>query len=382
MASPPDTAPLTPYGWDDRRVASWATAPSGTVPGRVVRADRGRVVVQAPGGTMTATANPAGWPGTEAASATGAAGEQASDGGAEVVPTTGDWVAIVPPTQGDLATVAGVLPRTSRIARVDALGRAEQVLAANVDTVAVVHGLDRPLKAGRIDRSLVLAWDSGATPTLVLTKADLLADVPDLRAALAAEAVALAGDATVHVVSSVTGEGLPGLAALLRPHRTLAVLGESGAGKSRLVNRLVGRDVQATGEVRAGDAKGRHTTVTRDLVVVPAGGVVVDTPGLRSLGLWDAAEGLALAYADIDALAIDCRFRDCQHRTEPGCAVRAAVARGELPVERLERYLDLHEEAAEAEARREKRAQQERGRPSRPAPRPDGTRRSASRRPR
>ncbi len=356
---------LRALGWNERLDDLWEQVPGDLGVGRVVRADRGRVLVQTAGGLVTATANPAGWPtsGGEGAVGGGPGNGAADATSGEVVPTTGDWVtlALADPEVGELATVAGVLPRSSRIARIDALGRDEQVLAANVDHVLVVHGLDRPLRAGRIERSLVLAWESGASPVLVVTKADLpledgIADqtMEELRS--------LAGEAPVHLLSSRTGKGVDALRPYLEPNRTLAMLGESGAGKSALVNRLVGREAQTTGEVREGDSKGRHTTVTRDLVVVPGGGVLVDTPGLRSMGLWDAYEGLAQTYADIEELAEGCRFRDCAHTSEPGCAVRAAVAGGELQAPRLERYLEMHREAAEVEARRDERARSERKR--------------------
>lgn len=342
----PDRLPLAPYGWDEEREREWQEAPEGARPARVLRTDRGRVTVQAADGPVYAAAPPSRWPGRDD----------------EVIPTTGDWVAIVPTPDGGAITagidapwtVVGVLPRTSRIARIDALGRDEQVLAANVDTVLIVHGLDRPLRLGRVERSLVLAWDSGAVPAIVLTKADLVDE--DHVAGVVAEVSTSAGATPVHVVSSTTGAGLDDVRAHLVDDRTAVALGESGSGKSTLVNALVGAEVQATGAVRAGDAKGRHTTVTRDLVLVPSGGVVIDTPGLRSLGMADAGEGVALAYADIGALAERCRFRDCAHRGEPGCAVRAAEAAGEISGERIERYLQLGEEVAASAARREAQA--------------------------
>lgn len=209
-----------------------------------------------------------------------------------------------------------------------------------MDWVFVVMGLDRPLKPGRIERSLVLAWDSGAEPVIVLTKLDV---VEDPSAALA-EVAAVAGGAPVQALSSTTGEGIDALHRLLAGDRTVVLLGESGAGKSTLLNRLAGQEVQRTAEVRTRDAKGRHTTVTRDLVVLPTGGVVIDTPGLRSLGLLDADEGLASAYPDIEALAPDCRFRDCRHGTEPGCAVVAAVGEGAIDAERVARYRAMQDE--------------------------------------
>lgn len=339
-AASPDA--LVPYGWDERVAALWAGAPRGAIPGRVTSAARGRVFVRTAEGTVLATANAAGW------------GE--SDD--HVVPTTGDWVALSP--DGELRTVLSVLPRWSRIARVDAPGRAEQVLAADVDVVLVVLGLDRPVKAGRIDRSLVLAWDSGAVPVLVLTKADLV-DAATLGRALD-EAARLAPDVPVRTIAAGRPESVGTLREDLRDHRTAVLLGESGSGKSTLVNRLVGDDVRETGRVRAGDAKGRHTTASRDLVLIPGGGIVIDTPGLRGLGVWDAHEGLSAVYDDIEALAPACRFADCTHRTEPGCAVRAAVEEGTVDPDRVERYLHLQDEIAANEARRDAAARRERKR--------------------
>lgn len=323
--------PLEPWGWDERLAERWIDAPPDTFPARVVRADRGRVLVQAASGTFVATANAAGW-----------------SGGEELTPTTGDWVAVAPPDTGELCTIAGVLPRFSQISRIDAGGNRAQVLAANVDRVLVVHGLDRPLHGGRLERALVVAWEGGAVPVVVATKTDLVDDPTPVLEELAR----LAPGADVLPVSAATGSGVDAIRDLLRPHRTAVLLGESGAGKSSLANRLVGEDVQATQEVRAGDAKGRHTTVSRDLLLVPTGGALIDTPGLRGLGVWEAGEGLALAFADVEELAAGCRFRDCRHEHEPGCAVKVAVEEGTLDQARLARYISLRREAEEAEARR------------------------------
>jgi ribosome biogenesis GTPase / thiamine phosphate phosphatase len=329
---------LAPYGWDDRVGALFNAAPEGTVPGRVTTAARARVFVQTAAGLVQATANPAGWTGLQ-----------------EATPTTGDWVALHLPESGELATIAGVAPRTSQISRLDALGRDEQVLAANVDTVLIVHGLDRPLRPGRLERSLVLAWESGAVPAIVATKSDLVDDP----GAVLAQIEASAGVTPVHLASAETGEGLSELRHYLEGNRTMVLLGESGAGKSSLVNALVGEEVQETADVREGDAKGRHTTVTRDLLLVPGGGVLIDTPGLRSLGLWDSVEGMALAFADIEELAEGCKFRDCAHESEPGCAVKAASDSGDLDPHRLDRYRSMQDEAAELDARRDAAARRE-----------------------
>lgn len=278
---------------------------------------------------------------------------------------TGDWVALVPGApDGALhdRSVAAVAPRRSTILRADPFRTGEaQVLAANVDMVFVVHGLDRPIRPGRIERSLVLAWESGANPHLVLTKADM-ADDP---AAAVDEASAMAPGVAVHVTSAVTGLGLDDLAASLGGTLTAALLGESGAGKSTLVNHLVGAEVQKTATVRPGDGKGRHTTTARHLIPLPGGGVLLDTPGLRQLGLWTGEEGLSAAFADIEALAAQCRFGDCGHSNEPGCAVLAAIDDGRLPARRLAGYAKLAREVehqsgvvAEHERRRQGRQQQ------------------------
>ena len=214
-----------------------------------------------------------------------------------------------------------------------------QVLAANLDTVFVVSGLDGDLNPRRFERYLTLAWESGATPALVLTKADLCEDVPP--ALLEVEQVALG--VSVHVVSNVTGEGLDELAPYLMPARTIALLGSSGVGKSTLANRLLGQELQATKAI-ADDGRGRHTTTSRQLIRLPGGALLVDTPGLREIQLWDADEGIQEAFADVDELAADCRFNDCAHMREPGCAVQAAIDEGRLPRERLQSYRALQRE--------------------------------------
>lgn len=275
-------------------------------------------------------------------------------------PVTGDWVVVCPRTDGADPEVVAVAPRSTELTRSDPSGGSHhQVLAANVDVVLAVFGLDRGLRPGRVERSLVLAHDSGAEPVIVLTKADLAKGAADA----VDEARRLAGDVDVVVVSTVTGEGTDGLAQRLQPNRTAVLLGESGAGKSTLVNHLACRTVQRTASVRTSDAKGRHTTVTRDLIVLDRGGVVIDTPGLRALGLSGARRGVAATFDDIERLAARCRFRDCAHRAEPGCAVVAAAASGALDPERLKRYLAVRDELADAEVVATEAARRPRGRP-------------------
>jgi ribosome biogenesis GTPase len=333
---------LAAYGWDGRVAARFTSLDLPHVfdpePGRVVRVDRGSCTV--------ATAD-----GLRRADPRALASRRA---GLDVTPATGDWVALVDDKDAGCAVV-GVVPRWSVISRKDPDARvtAEQVLASNVDVLAVVCALDRPLARNRLERMLVVAWESGAAPVAVLTKADVAPDVAHAIAD-AQEAAGLA--VPVHTTSAVSGEGLDAVRALLHPCRTLAFIGPSGAGKSSLVNALVGAAVQATNAVREADRRGRHTTTARDLVPVPTGGVLLDTPGLRSLPLWDATSGVAATFADIEVLAAECRFRDCRHDREPGCAVRAAVESGTLGGRRLESYRKLQRELDSLELRQDERA--------------------------
>jgi ribosome biogenesis GTPase len=250
------------------------------------------------------------------------------------LPAVGDWVALRD------ETIHAVLPRRSAFLRKVAFHATEaQVLAANIDTVFVVTGLDGDFSARRLERYLTLAWESGASPAVVLTKADLCDD--PLALLLEAEQVAVGVPA--HVVSNVTGEGLDELATYLAPARTVALLGSSGVGKSSLLNRLLDDEVQATKEL-AEDGTGRHTTTARQLFRLPGGALLVDTPGLREVQLWSADDGIHEAFADVDELAADCRFNDCAHAREPGCAVQAAIDEGRLPRERLQSYRTLQRE--------------------------------------
>jgi ribosome biogenesis GTPase len=239
--------------------------------------------------------------------------------------------------------VVEVLPRRTWLARkVPGAETSVQVVAANVDLALVVAGLDGDYNPRRLERALVLAWDGGAEPVIVLNKADVLPADEVAERVRATEAVA--PGVTVLPVSAATGEGMDGVSACLRPGRTAALVGSSGVGKSTLVNRLLGEDRQRTSAVRASDARGRHTTTHRELLSLPGGALLIDTPGLRELQLWAGAEALEGAFADVDALAAGCRFADCTHAEEPGCAVVAAAAAGALGADRLQSYRKLQRE--------------------------------------
>ena len=329
-----DEHPLTPYGWSDRVAA---LTHDFTQPGRVVRVEYGSGQVMTVAGERTAW-----WTGTTSRQA-----------GVEESPAVGDWVDVVEEGDGSFA-VGGLAERWSTLRRGDASDRhTEQVLAANVDLIFVVAAIDNELNSRRLDRLLAVAWDSGARPILVLTKPDLAPDVAETTA----QAERLAD--TVLLANGTTGEGVDELRRLLAG-QTGVFLGPSGVGKSTLVNALAGETVMATAEVRDKDGKGRHTTTTREMFPVPSGGVIIDTPGIRGVQLWGATEGVAAqfeALADqVAELAAECRFRNCQHEAEPGCAVRAAVESGELDAERLADWRHLEREVAAWELRQDEHA--------------------------
>jgi ribosome biogenesis GTPase / thiamine phosphate phosphatase len=259
------------------------------------------------------------------------------------LPAVGDWVAASRARNAaDVATIHAVLPRRGAFMRkVAGDETAAQVVAANVDIAFVVTALPADVNPRRIERYLALAWESGALPVVVLTKTDLSDDVAEQISGVQP----LAPGVDVLALSSMTGAGIDTLERLLQPGRTAVLLGPSGAGKSTLVNRLLGADRLRTAEVRD-DGKGRHTTTHRELFQLSSGAMLIDTPGMRELQLWDADAGLDAAFADISALSPECRFRDCRHETEPGCAVRGAVEAGRLPAERLEHWHRLERELA------------------------------------
>jgi len=256
---------------------------------------------------------------------------------------TGDWIWIGPNRAGE-RQILRVLPRRSELSRKRAFedSSGEQVLAANMDTVGVVVPVDRPLTHNRLERTLVAAWDSGATPLVIVTKADLAQVADDVVGKVILQAAAV----EVVTTSAENGDGIDELMSRIPPGGTIVLLGPSGAGKSTLINALVGREIQQTGAVRSGDFKGKHTTTARELVPLSNGTVLMDTPGVRGFGLFDAGEGLSGMFADVEELAVNCRFTDCAHGTEPGCAVREAIDSGDLAERRWNSYLKMQRELA------------------------------------
>ena len=270
------------------------------------------------------------------------------------LPAVGDWVALRPRPEEGKATIHAVLPRRSKFARKTAGERTEeQIVGANIDTVLLVMSLNQDFNPRRIERYLAVAWDSGANPVIVLSKADLCADV----ATSAAEIQAVAAGVPVHIISAVTQAGLETLTQYFHSGQTVALLGSSGVGKSTLINSLLGHEQQRVREVREHDDRGKHTTTHRELLCLPQGGLVLDTPGMRELQLWDAQEGVTRAFDEIEELASQCYFRNCQHQDEPHCAVREAIEAGTLDAARYGNYDKLQRELRYLEIKQDKGAQ-------------------------
>ena len=338
---------LATIGWDsilDEKFAPFAE--QGLIPARVARTHSAIYQIYTEEGELTAEL-------------TGRMRHEATS--SSELPAVGDWVAVQPHLEEGKGMVQAVLPRKSCFSRKEAHVRTEeQVVAANVDTVFLVAGLDRDFNLRRLERYLVLAWDSGASPVVVLNKADLC-DELEVRVA---EVEEIAFGVPVHPISAVEKEGLEPLFQYLKQGQTVALLGSSGVGKSTLINSLLGREVLAVGEVRADDQRGRHTTTHRELVPMPGGGVLIDNPGMRELQLWTDEEGLKETFEDVEELAAECRFRDCGHGGEPGCAVQEALGDGRLDPKRFESFLKLQRELQHLAARqdyKERMAVKERG---------------------
>lgn len=326
---------LDKWGWDARVAALFEPHSSSLQPGRVLSEHRGGYVVATERGEVEAAVS--GRYRHEAASA-------------EEFPAVGDWVALEMADGGQSGVVQALVPRKTRFLRPGrGDGLSAQVVAANVDVVLLVAGLDHDFNLRRIERYIALAWSSGAEPVIVLNKADVCDDVDGRMD----DVTQVAPGVSIRVLSALAGTGLDSLTPLLEPGKTIALIGSSGVGKSTIVNALLGWERQSTGAVRENDQRGRHTTTSRELLVTPTGALLLDSPGMRSVGMWEAEDGLAEAFADVEAFASQCRFSDCAHGGEPGCAVRAAIADGSLPASRFESQQKLVRELAAVEARRD-----------------------------
>ncbi len=323
---------LDTYGWSEALQRDFAPyAADGMAPARVIMQQRGQYGLASGTGELRGQIS-------------GKLAREAPPGG---YPAAGDWVAVGADDAGG-ATIHHVLTRrTAFVRKASGSGGGVQVVAANVDVAFLTASLNADLNPRRLERYLAAAWQSGAAPVVLLTKADLCEDV----AGAVAGVEAFAAGAPVHALSSLTGEGLEAIARYLAPGRTAVMVGSSGAGKSTLANALLGSEHMATQAIRAADARGRHTTSHRELILLPGGGLLLDTPGMRELGLWDSDEGLAATFEDIETLAADCRFADCGHSNEPGCAVRAALEAGDLDAERWRSFQKLRRELAFLESK-------------------------------
>jgi ribosome biogenesis GTPase len=343
-------ADLPALGWDNRWAEELALLGDPTLfPARVIFASHGIFRVSDGRGFPAVLAGSFGRPSKE--------GRRIGEGPGEAeTPVTGDWVACSPPSGDGPRVIRALLPRRSVLSRKSpGVSSRPQTLAANVDTVFIVNALDSDFSPRRIERYLALAWEGGASPVVVLNKTDLC---PDFPAALARAGEAAPG-AEVLAVCGASGAGVEELRRFLAPGKTACLLGSSGVGKSTLVNLLLGREAQATREVREEDGKGRHATASREMFLLPGGGLLLDTPGLREVGL-EGGEGLAAVFPEIAALAAGCRFRDCAHAGEPGCAVVDGVAEGRIAPERLESWRRLARESAFQRSRSNEQAQRER----------------------
>jgi len=258
-------------------------------------------------------------------------------------PAVGDWVVVQELAGESKLIIQEVLPRQSKFSRKVAGGvTEEQIVAANVDTLFLVNALNHDFNVRRIERALILAWEGGAQPIIILSKGDLCDDIPSKISEV--ESVALG--VPIHVITAIEEDGCEAVRQYIQPSKTIALIGSSGVGKSTLINRILGEELQRVNDVREGDDRGKHTTTHRQLLLIPEGGLIMDTPGMRELQLWDADEGVTSTFEDIDSLIAQCRFSDCNHNNEPGCALRAALTSGELAQSRYNNYLKMNRELA------------------------------------
>ncbi|MFI5344752.1 MAG: ribosome small subunit-dependent GTPase A [Elusimicrobiota bacterium] len=318
---------LEDWGWDERWAAAFAAAPgSGLLPARVIEEQRGLF------GIVTAA-------GERGARTTGSMRRNASGRGE--LPAVGDWLAVEPVPGERVMTIRGILPRRAKLSRKAAGEKiVEQVIAANLDVVFVITALNNDFNARRLERFLTVCRESGAETVLLLNKLDACPDP----APYLAETKAVAAGAPIMALSAATGAGLEALGEWIKPGRTIGFVGTSGVGKSTLVNRLLGTQNIRTAATRASDERGRHTTTHRELFLLPGGGVLLDTPGMREMQFWEADRGIAKTFDEIDVLAASCRFKDCFHDSEPGCAVKEGVASGAVTPERLASWRKLMDE--------------------------------------